>query len=135
MADVILKRQAGPQLDRTLNPVKLARASGGASENTLGVHGTVSTGTEDISFTDNYHSLTTGGSHTWTFSDDTTQKPAISMELVVSGGTPTITTPADAKIYTSQKLSSLATGTYEVVVKRLTVDATYNYAIFVGLQP
>lgn len=99
----------------------------------LDPHGTVSSGTEEISFNFTDHSLSTAGSHTWTFADDSDPQPDTSLELVVTSIT-TITTPSDAAFFSAQTLSALATGTYQVEIFRLTEDATKNYGIAVGVK-
>ena len=95
-------------------------------------HGTISTGSEEISAAFTHHTLTTGGSHAWTFAAFTEAKPEASLKLVVSGGTPTITLPGTATISSdsAQTLSALAAGTY--LVEIVSFDGGSNYEVIVA---
>ena len=95
-------------------------------------HGTVSTGTEDFDFTDSHHTITTGGSHTWTFSNVATIDPEISIKLIVSGGTPTITLPGGCTIASdsAQTLSAMAAGTY--LAEIVSFDGGTSYEVLVA---
>lgn len=72
----------------------------------LDPHGTISSGTEEISFNFTEHSLTAGGDQIWTFADDSELQPDTSLEMPVAFDT-TITTPASASFYSTQTLSAL----------------------------
>lgn len=91
-------------------------------------HGTVSSGTEDFSAKSAAHTITTAGSHTWTFSDFSEKYWKISVQLTVSGGgAPTITLPGAATIASdsAQTLSAMADGVYDVEVASFDNDTTY----------
>ncbi len=95
-------------------------------------HGTVSTGTEDFNAAVTHHTITTAGSHTWSFSGFSSIMPELSIKLVVSSGTPTISLPGTATIASdsAQNLSSMAAGTYLVEV--VSFDSGTSYEVFVG---
>lgn len=97
----------------------------------LDAHGTVSSGTEEISFNFTEHSLTTAGSHTWTVADASATQPDTSVELVV---TSTTTITIDGAFFSSQKLSALSPNTYLVELKRLTIDGSKTLAVAVGAK-
>ena len=96
--------------------------------------GTVSSGiaTIDFDFTDN--SLNTAGAHAWSFENAAEDHPDTSVLLIVTTPT-TITVPADTVFYSTQTLSALPIGDYQVEIfssrPRLSFDAGAN-EILVG---
>lgn len=104
----------------------------------LDPHGTVSSGTTEISFNFTNHSLNGDGDSTLEFIDAAENQPDISIELAIISPT-TFTTPASASFFTSQTLSALTPVSateariYKVVVfsfqPRLNFDAGANEVI------
>ena len=157
--EIIIVRETPPNVERQVSEIIIERGAAvgpiGATGNTgakgdtgatgaqgeqgpgraisLDPHGTISTGSEEISFNFTDHSVTTAGDHTLTFADDSEAQPDTTIEYVVTATT-TITTPSDAAFFSTQTLSALAPNTYMVEIKRLTADATKNYGIAVGVK-
>ena len=62
------------------------------------------------------------------------EHPDASFELVVTGSSIVVTSPADAAFFLPQTLSAIGPGTFKIELFRLTEDATKNYGIAVGVK-
>jgi len=111
-----------------------------ASGKSASDHGTISDNTDNVAertfspTAATNHSYTTAGSHTQIYAGIDAAHPSMVIEFKVTATT-TITIPNTAIIFTTQNLTSLAAGTYVMVVLRLVEDATYSEAVYVSKKP
>lgn len=121
--EIIVVRETPPGVERQVEEIIIERGAGSGPQGpgraiSLDPHGTVSSGTEEISFNFTDHTLTaTGATFTIELADSSESQPDTSLTLT-NTETLTVTTSADVDFYGTNTLSALSPGDRQVVLWR-----------------